>query len=241
MAPLHVEYAKSARAKCGLTSCKKAIAKNEVRIGTAIVLPFGDDGAESIKWRHLCCFTDRQLVNAKASGDIDNIVGYDNLAPADKALVEQMKRGELISKEALIGRVGDIMNSPLAAELAGKPAKGKGKVAVAGEAPVAAKPPAAAKAPPKKRAAKKVAPAAVAEDSVDSDATDEYDVEVRDVSSKPKCPYGALCFRTALDHFSTFSHDEVPADASPGPTAKRPVITGKKRARNGSEDGRDSK
>ena len=43
MPKLCVEYSKSARAKCSLTSCGKKIQKNELRIGTEVMLPFNDD------------------------------------------------------------------------------------------------------------------------------------------------------------------------------------------------------
>lgn len=216
MPQLRVEYAKSGRAKCSLTSCKKPIAKHEVRIGTVMTLPFGEEGVESVAYRHVCCFTARQLSNAKAT--LDDIEGYNDLAPADKALIDQMKKGELVGKTQLIGRVGDVANSPLAAELGATE-----KTAAAGKAPRAKREKKAPAKPPQEEDA----------EAVDSDATEEFEVDVRAVSARPVCPYGANCFRTAPDHFEQFSHDDGDTAAPPSgaDTAVRPVIVGKKRAR----------
>nr|ACS87839.1 hypothetical protein CDFL6B12_12 [Angomonas deanei] len=229
MPKLCVEYSKSARAKCSLTSCGKKIEKNELRIGTEIILPYSDDGVESWKWRHLCCFTDRQLANARGSGDIDNIQGEDELAAADKVLVEKMREGKLVGDTSIIGRVGDIGHSKLAAELtdkkkdgaaAAKPRAKKSETAVPEGEKAAASPGEKRPRAPRKTKAK----AAEKDDDVDSEATDEYEVAV-EATVKPRCPYGRECFRTHPTHFSQYSHDDNDGDAASSTKATmKPVI-----------------
>lgn len=126
MPPLKVEYAKSGRSKCSLKACSAVIVKHEVRIGTGMVLPFVEDSdALQFKWRHVCCFSDQQLKNSRSSGDLDKIDGYNDLAPADKALIEEMKKGTLVGKKSVVGRVGDVANAPAFSAALGKrvPAK----------------------------------------------------------------------------------------------------------------------
>lgn len=207
MPTLVVEYAKSGRSKCSLAGCGKKIDKHEVRIGTIIVLPYGDEGAESVKWRHLCCFTDRQIKNGEQSGDLDHIRGFEDLAPADKELIEKMKRGDLIGKTTIIGRVGEILNSAMAHEVkTRKPAPKK---------------------TPKKQEQAAASPAMEAErDDVDSQVTEEYEVDVVDVKEKPLCPYGKNCFRTNPDHFTAFSHQEDAGVTSS--SSKKPTIVSKR-------------
>ncbi|KPI83275.1 hypothetical protein ABL78_7689 [Leptomonas seymouri] len=227
MPKLCVEYSKSGRAKCSLTSCGKKIEKNELRIGTEVILPYSDDGVETWKWRHLCCFTERQLGNARGTGDIDNIQGEEDLAPADKALVQKMREGNLVGDTSIIGRIGDVANSRLATELSGKgKAKAKKGDGEAGSSTSASPGEKRARAPRKPKAA------ATADDDADSEATEEYEVAVEEVSGKPKCPYGADCFRTNPEHFQQYSHDDADsttgtAAATAKPTTK-PVIKRKK-------------
>ncbi|KAG5463960.1 hypothetical protein LSCM1_00136 [Leishmania martiniquensis] len=241
MPKLCVEYSKSGRAKCSNTSCGKSIQKNELRIGTEVIMPFSDEGIESWKWRHLCCFTERQLSNAKGSGDIDAIQGEDDLAPADKALVQKMREGLLVGDTSILGRIGDVANSPAAAELKGKGGKAakpkaKAKAKASGTAEDGESRPAVSgekrpRAPPRKA---KAANAKV-QDDVDSEATDEYEVVVEAVAGKLKCPYGANCFRTNQEHFRQYTHDDengTTADdvvSSRSGTAKlKPVIQRRK-------------
>ncbi|KAH9581911.1 zinc finger protein [Trypanosoma melophagium] len=252
MPQLRVEYAKSGRARCSLPACGQPIARHEVRIGTAVVFPprsssdgniagahnsaEAEEGTTSYKWRHLCCFTQRQLQNATAAGDLDNLDGFDDLAPVDQALVNRMKRGELLEKTDVKGRVGDIANSPLAAELLPKgtsPEK-KGKSAAASSSPNATKTSTKAegaeakkkstrttKRTREKRAEKKEEEE---KDGAESDATIEYDVAI--VTSKPICPYGEKCFRTGAEHMAEYAHG-TDADKNV-PTRPRAIIKGKK-------------
>ena len=108
MPPLKIELAKSSRGKCALKECGKVIEKGELRVGTGNLMP----GAEeySFKFRHLSCFTKRQL--ASVSGP-EAFEGYPDLCDADKAMVEMLARGELVGKNELIGRISpDAMASP---------------------------------------------------------------------------------------------------------------------------------
>ena len=91
MPPLRVEYAKSGRATCSLKECGKPIEKGCVRIGTGAMMPGVDD--VRFKWRHLCCFTLRQLASVSS---VDSIEGYEDLAPDDQHLVRRMVKKELI-------------------------------------------------------------------------------------------------------------------------------------------------
>ncbi|KPA80037.1 hypothetical protein ABB37_05056 [Leptomonas pyrrhocoris] len=232
MPKLCVEYSKSGRAKCSLTSCGKKIEKNELRIGTEVILPYSDDGVETWKWRHLCCFTERQLGNARGTGDIDNIQGEDDLAPADKALVQEMREGKLVGATTIIGRIGDVAHSRLASELTGKggaaaASKGKAKTKKSDDREDGG----SASASPGEKRARAPRKKAQVDDDVDSEATDEYEVAVEAVSEKPKCPYGADCFRTNPEHFQQYSHDGDAAESAALATTKptmKPVIKRKK-------------
>ncbi|KAG5465433.1 hypothetical protein CUR178_00136 [Leishmania enriettii] len=233
MPKLCVEYSKSGRAKCSNTSCGKKIEKHELRIGTEVIMPFSDEGIESWKWRHLCCFTERQLSNARGSGDIDAIQGENDLAPADKALVQKMREGLIVGDTSILGRIGDVANSPVAAELkgmGGKAAKPKAKASDSGETgglPLDTKGEKRPRAAPRK--------AKMPDDDADSEATDEYEVAVETVAGNPKCPYGAKCFRTNQEHFRQYAHDDEDGttadDMAPcghGSAKLKPVIKGRK-------------
>ncbi|EKF32413.1 hypothetical protein MOQ_003736 [Trypanosoma cruzi marinkellei] len=229
MPKLRVEYAKSGRGKCSSSGCSQEIAKNEVRIGTAFLFPtpggVNDEAGNerlSYKWRHLCCFTEIQLENARASGEINSIDGYSDLAPADQELVDQLKRGELIQKTSLKGRIGDVANSPLAAELL---RKGKGSAKGSTNASSSSPKKAAAKRAQVTKRPREEREAAVKEED-DSDATEEYEVVVE--TSKPQCPYGSNCFRTGADHIAEYFHGTEADKASP--PRLRAVIKGKKQA-----------
>eukprot|EP00796_Vickermania_ingenoplastis_P005781 gene5781-4132_t len=187
-------YAKSARASC--SKCKKAIAKHEVRIGTEIQLPGGDDVLASWTWRHLCCFTDRQIKNAEASNAFDNIDGIDTLAPCDKALVEEMKQGKLIDKTELIGRIGDIKNS----NMPPPEPKGKRQRAASADGPS----PSTKKAPAAKRGKKAPVTPSIPPD----DGTEDFEVEIVSADT-PVCPYGESCFQTQAHHYKEFRHGDV--------------------------------
>lgn len=236
MPKLCVEYSKSGRAKCSNTSCGKKIEKHELRVGTEVIMPFSDDGVETWKWRHLCCFTERQLSNAKGSGDIDDIQGESDLAPADKALVDKMREGKLVGDTSILGRIGDVAHSPLASELTGKGGKAT-KAATKPRAPAEGSAKASASEPTKKRprgAARPGQTGAAGKDTdgdVDSEATDEYEVEVEASPGKPKCPYAASCFRTNPEHFQHFVHedrDDTAVATHDQAAPLRPVIKRKK-------------
>lgn len=210
MPKLCVEYSKSGRAKCSNTSCGKKIEKHELRIGTEVIMPFSEEGVESWKWRHLCCFTERQISNARSSGDIDAIQGEGDLAPADKALVQNMREGRLVGDMSIVGRIGDVAHSAATEELKGKGSKAvKPKAKASGSAndgglPTASTGEKRPRAPPRKPKM----PNTKMHDDVDSDSTEEYEVAVEAVMGKPKCPYGANCFRTNEEHFRQYTHGD---------------------------------
>eukprot|EP00667_Euglena_gracilis_P002735 EG_transcript_2740 len=91
-----VEYAKSGRSRCTHKPCSETIEKGELRVGTPVTMP-GADSA-SFKWRHVCCFTARQIDNAKS---IDNVHGLEELKPADRLLVKRMMGKELVGDLSL--------------------------------------------------------------------------------------------------------------------------------------------
>uniref|UniRef100_A0A7S1I875 Poly [ADP-ribose] polymerase n=1 Tax=Eutreptiella gymnastica TaxID=73025 RepID=A0A7S1I875_9EUGL len=92
-----VEYAKSDRSRCTKPGCGETIEKDQLRIGTAVSY-FGDS-EKSYKWRHLCCFTARQIANIES---IDTIDGIDDLAECDVALVKRLLNKELIDDVSLL-------------------------------------------------------------------------------------------------------------------------------------------
>ncbi|CAJ1035967.1 Poly(ADP-ribose) polymerase and DNA-Ligase Zn-finger region [Leishmania shawi] len=238
MPRLCVEYSKSGRAKCSNTSCGKKIEKHELRIGTEVIMQFRDEEIESWKWRHLCCFTERQLSNAKETGDINAIQGEDDLAPADKALLQEMREGRLVGDTSILGRIGDVTHSPVADELkgkGGKVAKSKAKASLSADNRGSPSATAGEKRPRLPLRKANMANATTKDDDADSEATDEYEVAVETVTGNLKCPYGANCFRTNQEHFRQYTHGDengtaadaaVPSDHS-GAKLK-PVIKRKK-------------
>eukprot|EP01064_Diplonema_japonicum_P028193 TRINITY_DN4267_c0_g1_i2.p1 TRINITY_DN4267_c0_g1~~TRINITY_DN4267_c0_g1_i2.p1 ORF type:complete len:369 (+),score=81.56 TRINITY_DN4267_c0_g1_i2:55-1161(+) len=102
MPPLKVEYAKSARSRCANKQCAEIIEKGELRIGTGNMMPGMDD--YSYKWRHLCCFTKRQLTSLST---IDQLDGYDDVKDGEQQLLVKLVNGELIDKVELKGATGD--------------------------------------------------------------------------------------------------------------------------------------
>eukprot|EP00668_Euglena_longa_P001256 GGOE01001486.1.p1 GENE.GGOE01001486.1~~GGOE01001486.1.p1 ORF type:complete len:899 (-),score=261.13 GGOE01001486.1:257-2914(-) len=91
-----VEYAKSGRSRCTHKPCSEMIEKGELRVGTPVTMPGAD--TPSFKWRHICCFTARQIDNARS---IDNIHGLDEMRPADRLLVKRMMGKELVGDLSL--------------------------------------------------------------------------------------------------------------------------------------------
>ena len=130
MPPLKVEYAKSSRSKCQNKQCAQIIEKGEVRIGTGGLMP----GAEeySFKFRHLCCFTKRQLVALKT---IDQLEGFDDLEEVDQELMKRLIKGDLVDDFTLRGNTGECADgatpaaapAPKAKEADGSPAKKRAK------------------------------------------------------------------------------------------------------------------
>lgn len=254
MPKLKIEYALSGHSKCTATSCKKTIAKHELRIGTEYVVPGiltgkpsealdGDeekDPTTAFRWRHLCCFTDRQIQNARTSGDLAAIEGYELLAPKDKQVVEDMKAGKLVNKTEYMGRVGDVANSPMADELIKPKKRAPAKRKAADndddndtDNPNKKKTKAAPTSPAAKRAKKETVAKDNDKDDVDSEATEEYEVAVEAVPARPPCPFGPDCFRTNEEHFLQYDHsnsgskNEGTAEEKKD-TVLRPVIKGKK-------------
>ncbi|MGN6109945.1 MAG: hypothetical protein ACTHU0_32865 [Kofleriaceae bacterium] len=83
-----IEEAKSGRASC--RTCKKAIAKGELRLGVEVTTQFSD--APSLQWHHLPCAASKlpaELKDALASyaGDVPN------RAEIDKTIEEALKKG----------------------------------------------------------------------------------------------------------------------------------------------------
>ncbi|KAG5490004.1 hypothetical protein JKF63_00123 [Porcisia hertigi] len=238
MPKLCVEYAKSGRAKCSNTACGKLICKGELRIGTEMMMALGDKEVESWKWRHLCCFTERQLSNAKASGEIDALQGESDLAPADRKLMQEMREGKLVGDVSILGRIGDVAptSPPKKGKEKGTKAtvpRSKGSKAADGEGPTPA--PVAAKRQRAPSGKAKTAVVAAQDGDVDSEATEEYEVAVETEMGKPKCPYGVKCFRTEKKHFQQYSHEDGSGTATDaaGLSAKtkasvKPVIKRKK-------------
>ena len=101
MPDIRVEYAKSGRSRCVYKTCSTVIEKDEVRVGPAVLMPGAD--TPSYKWRHLCCFTARQIANVKS---IDDIEGLDDLSKSDQALVKRMLAKELIDDFSIRGCTG---------------------------------------------------------------------------------------------------------------------------------------
>lgn len=127
-----------------------------------------------------------------------------------------MKRGELVGKADIIGRIGDVDNSP---PVTGGTAKCN--VTKPKAVPVVVLPKVDATA--KKTNDKKANKAAVAklEPTTVKKEADPEPVPAAAVS-RPMCPFENYCFNTSLDHFSTFSHG-ADFDASPlvlGPEVK---------------------
>lgn len=187
MSKICVEYAKSGRSACSSAKCKQKILKDELRIGSEVQFPNSSgEAATSWKWRHLCCFTSRQIDNANASHALDSVEGYDLLAASDKALFDQLKEGKLVDKTELIGRIGDTANAVKVVDTEKKkPTKRK-------RSPTADSPP-----------LKKTAPLPP------DDGTQDFDVEVL-AEDVPLCPYGSVCLETDHAHQKQFRHGRGP-------------------------------
>ncbi|EAN78069.1 hypothetical protein, conserved [Trypanosoma brucei brucei TREU927] len=220
MPQLRVEYAKSGRAKCSAASCNKPISKHEVRVGIAVMFqPVGSTSGEptlSYKWRHVCCFTERQIKNAEAEGGLDAIEGLEELAEVDRDLIAQMMRGELIDRMDVMGRVGDVENSPASrGSLKGEKfshsdgrAATKRKRGDGSESRETGSPPDLSKrGKSKKGGVVSLTPSRdkdTNEGEISDSTTEEFEVSVE--ATRPPCPYGKECFRTSVSHMAEYSH-----------------------------------
>src|SRR3954468_10964867 len=83
-----IEEAKSGRASC--RTCKKPIAKGDLRFGEEAPNAFGD--APSMRWHHLLCAAEKLPIELKAALDT-----YEGDVPAraelDKAMAEAISKG----------------------------------------------------------------------------------------------------------------------------------------------------
>src|SRR5688572_14851584 len=83
-----IEEAKSGRASC--RTCKKAIAKGELRFGEEAPNAFGD--TPSMRWHHLMCAAEKLPGELKAA--LDEYPGnVDNRAEIDKAMNDALAGG----------------------------------------------------------------------------------------------------------------------------------------------------
>lgn len=200
MPPLRVEYAKSSRAKCSLKECSKPIEQGEVRVGTGVMMPGMDE--YTYKWRHVCCFTKRQLASVAS---VDAIDGFDDLDNAEQDLISRLVKGELCGDHTLIGRKTAHSKAAPAAKKRPRAEESKADAAedVDSDSTVdfdfsARKPP----APSEEKRPLPVGAAAAAPSP-----------------NRSPCPYGSACSRTNPEHFLEFSHGDVSATLPPPPTA----------------------
>jgi hypothetical protein len=83
-----IEEAKSGRASC--RTCKKAIAKGELRLGVETVTQFSD--TPSMQWHHLLCAAGKLPAELKEA--LDTYAGdVPNRAELDRAMEEAIKKG----------------------------------------------------------------------------------------------------------------------------------------------------
>jgi poly [ADP-ribose] polymerase len=84
-----IEEAKSGRASC--RTCKKAIAKGELRLGVETMTQFSD--TPSMQWHHLLCAAGK--LPAELKGALDGFDGdVPNRAELDKAMTDAIKGGK---------------------------------------------------------------------------------------------------------------------------------------------------
>jgi hypothetical protein len=83
----HIEEAKSGRASC--RTCKKTIAKGELRLGVEVANQFSDS---TVQWHHLACAASKLPAELKEA-----LAGYPGDVPdreaLDKAIDETIKKG----------------------------------------------------------------------------------------------------------------------------------------------------
>ena len=83
-----IEEAKSGRASC--RTCKKAIAKGELRFGEEAANAFGD--APSMRWHHLMCAAEKLPAELKATLDA-HPDPVPNRAELDQAMADSLAKG----------------------------------------------------------------------------------------------------------------------------------------------------
>src|SRR6202012_3050486 len=84
-----IEEAKSGRASC--RTCKKPIAKGELRLGVEQVTQFSD--TPSMQWHHLLCAAAKLPAELKAS--LDEFHGtVPNRGELDQAMADALKKGQ---------------------------------------------------------------------------------------------------------------------------------------------------
>jgi len=85
-----IQYAKTGRAKCKLTACKKVIDSGVLRLGKIFPNPFGD--GDQTHWYHPECLF-KSFVRAKTGtkkiDGTDNIAGFDKIQEKDQKVITQ--------------------------------------------------------------------------------------------------------------------------------------------------------
>jgi hypothetical protein len=245
MPPLKVEYAKTARARCQLKECGDFLAKGELRIGTGNLMPGATE--LSYKFRHVPCFTKRQLANAPS---VDHIEGYDDLMEEHQAVIRNMLKGAYAGD---MSKRGVFVNPKMAEDASAKKPK-KAKAAARdvggddddeedvdddGGAAAEASPAKKRRALPKTRAGAAAslwaaagigmaAPGGAAgarrprhEEGVDDEDDDGEPVPGARAAAAADllpCPHGAACYRTNPEHFKEYSHPGRGAPAAAAAT-----------------------
>jgi hypothetical protein len=102
-----IEVAKSGRAAC--RTCKKNIAKDELRFGEEFVNQFSSDGGPSYRWHHLECAAQKLAPELKSAldtyaGDVPNRAELDKLMAAGLAKANAKPAGFPYADKAPTGR-----------------------------------------------------------------------------------------------------------------------------------------
>lgn len=202
--PIKVEYAKSARSRCTLKTCNLFIQKGEVRIGTGSMMPGADE--LTYKWRHLCCFSGRQIKNIHAS--VDNIDGFEDLEEPHQAIIHKMLKGQLEGDNSIKGAVVSAVIAGSAGDGDGKAKKKKAGVGATlmgnSNVDLLSQKTSTQLGKKRPRGPAVTLEGALVDTGAESDATDEYEVGI--TNQKPMCPHGASCFRKNPDYFKEYRH-----------------------------------
>jgi poly [ADP-ribose] polymerase len=102
-----IEVAKSGRAAC--RTCKKNIAKDELRFGEEFVNQFSTSGEPGYRWHHLACAAQKLAPELKSAldtyaGDVPNRAELDNLMAAGLAKANAKPAGFPYTDKAPTGR-----------------------------------------------------------------------------------------------------------------------------------------